>query len=227
MFKDIDKRLALISSMVRQGSLLADVGCDHGILITHLLEENIIKGGVALDINEMPLQKARLRIKSLGMEDKISCRLGDGLKLVGENEADDIVIAGMGGELIFKIISECEWKYNKDKRFIVNPMTKAPFLRIAMAKEGYELLEERAAEVNGKHYSIMKYGFTGEKKEYTELDTFPYTGILPQYLDEDAREYIEGQATMIKKKAEGLSHADQEESARYMSLYEKLTEVLK
>ena len=226
MVKDIDKRLLLIASMVRKGSLLADVGCDHGILITHLMEENIIRGGIALDINAMPLKKAELRIRAMGMEDKICCRLADGLLEVGENEADDIVIAGMGGELIFKIISLCSWKENKDKRFIVNPMTKAPFLRMNMAENGFSLLEEKAAEVNGKHYSVMKYAYTGKKEKYNELDVFTYTGLLPLDLDKDAREYIEGQATMIEKKAAGLSKADDTLSEEYFKLSKKLREVL-
>lgn len=226
MFKDIDKRLLLIASMVRKGSLLADVGCDHGILITHLMEENTIRGGIALDINAMPLRKAELRIKAMGMEDKIACRLADGLLDVKENEADDIVIAGMGGELIFKIISLCPWKENKDKRFIVNPMTKAPFLRMNMAENGFSLLEERASEVNGKHYSVMKYAYTGKKEKYTELDVFTYTGLLPLDLDKDAREYIEGQVTMIEKKASGLSHADPALAKKYFELSEKIKEVL-
>ena len=40
------------------------------------------------------------------LSDRITLRLSDGLKNVSENEADDIIIAGMGGELIMKILTD-------------------------------------------------------------------------------------------------------------------------
>ncbi len=223
----MDKRLALLASMVRKGSLVADVGCDHGILITELMKENIIRGGTALDINPLPLKKARMRIKAMGMEKDISCLLSDGLLQVEENRADDIVIAGMGGELIFKIISDCLWKHNKDKRFILNPMTKAAFLRISMAENGFSLLEERAAQVNRKHYSVMKYAYTGKKEKYSQMDVFAHIGLLADNLDEDARGYIEGQAAMAEKKAQGLYNVNTKEAQEHFALAEALREVLR
>ena len=158
---ETDERLQTVCSMVRKGVKLADVGCDHGILITHLLEEGIITGGVALDINKLPLNKAIMRIESMGMSQKIKCVLTDGLTGIKKEEADDIVIAGMGGELIFKIISQCPWKNEEGKRFVVQPMTKAPFLRIAMLNEGFSLVCEKACAANGKHYSVMAFEFKG------------------------------------------------------------------
>lgn len=125
----LDPRLRSIASLVRSGSRLADIGCDHGYLICALMRDGRIDGGIACDINEKPLDKARGEIERQGLTDKIACRLGDGLFPLDQDEVDDIVIAGMGGEMIASILERCPWESLTNKQFLLQPMTKAPFLR--------------------------------------------------------------------------------------------------
>ena len=131
----LDPRLRVAASFVRKGARLADVGCDHGYLITQLYADGVITGGVACDVNEMPLETAKKLVSQLGYDDKIQCRLGDGLSCVNADEADDIVIAGMGGTLIFEILTAFDWTRDAQKRFILQPMTKISFLRGALLAE--------------------------------------------------------------------------------------------
>lgn len=58
----------------------------------------------------------------------ISARLSNGLENIAENEADDFVIAGMGGELIAAILDSCAYAKNSEKHFILQPMTKSEVL---------------------------------------------------------------------------------------------------
>ncbi|MBP1577113.1 MAG: SAM-dependent methyltransferase, partial [Oscillospiraceae bacterium] len=80
----LDMRLKTIAEMVRKGVRIADIGCDHGYLICALTRDGMINGGIACDINEMPLENARWEIERQGLQDKIECRLGDGLSPVLE-----------------------------------------------------------------------------------------------------------------------------------------------
>ena len=110
----LDSRLSLCASFVRQDSKLADIGTDHAYLPVWLCQNGVCKSAVAADINPEPLSRGQLTIAQAGLEDKVKTRLSDGLKSISADEADDIVIAGMGGELIAKIILDCEYSRDKD-----------------------------------------------------------------------------------------------------------------
>lgn len=89
--------------------------------------------------------------------------------------ADDVIICGMGGELIAEIISGCRFT-STDTRFILQPMTKADTLRKWLYSSGFEILEERAAYDAGKTYTVMLVRFCGEKREIDEV--FAFTGKI-------------------------------------------------
>ena len=140
----LDKRLLLCASFVRENCTLADIGTDHAYLPIWLVKNGIINSALACDINEGPLNSGKADVDRFELSDKITLRLSDGLKNVNENEADDIVIAGMGGELITKILSECEWAKTKGKHFILQPMTKCEVLISWLCENGFEIIEQKA-----------------------------------------------------------------------------------
>ena len=55
----LDARLGTIAAMTPRCRTVADIGCDHGLLITALLESGRCDYGIAADINARPLEKAR------------------------------------------------------------------------------------------------------------------------------------------------------------------------
>ena len=81
---ELDERLKTIASLVRQGSRVADIGCDHGYLICSLAESGHIPGGVACDLRTGPLSHAKNEVEKRNLSDRIECRLGDGRSLVSE-----------------------------------------------------------------------------------------------------------------------------------------------
>ena len=102
-------RLALCAALVRQGSSLCDVGTDHAYLPIWLLKTGKISRALACDINPGPLEAARRDGEKYGVGEELSFRLSDGLRAVSPQEAEDTVIAGMGGELILRIVLETPW----------------------------------------------------------------------------------------------------------------------
>ena len=119
----LDNRLKLCADFVRSGAKLADIGTDHAYLPVWLCRIGRCPFAVAADINPEPLKRGQSTIIESGMSDRIETRLSDGLKEIKCDEADDIVIAGMGGELIAKILSECSFATDNSKHFILQPMT--------------------------------------------------------------------------------------------------------
>lgn len=163
-------RLYAAAQYVPKGSVLADIGTDHAYIPAYLIEQGIIKNAFACDINEGPLKNAQSTIKEENLSG-VSFVLSDGLKELKNEMFDCILIAGMGGEMIAKIIKDAEWCKNSKYHFIFQPMTKQSFLRQFLYSEGFEICEESLASEKDKIYNIMKVSFCGEKKELSEAET--------------------------------------------------------
>lgn len=162
----LDARLMLIASFVRPGSKVADVGCDHGHLMAHLLTEGICPAGIACDVREGPLSRAQALARSLKLAN-MDCRLGNGLQVIRPGEVQDIVIAGMGGELIAEIMKQ--WPSGRDAslRFILQPMTRPERLRDYLYRNGFAILREQAVESKDHCYPVMVTAYTGQTVEPT------------------------------------------------------------
>lgn len=165
----LDDRLAAIASLVRLDKRICDIGTDHALLPCFLYEQGA-RSIIASDVNENPLEAAKENIAKYGYSD-IQLIQSDGLKNIPP--CDDVIIAGMGGELISEIISGCTF-ITPDTRFILQPMTKAEILRRYLYSAGFEIMLENGAFSAGKAYTVMLVRFTGEKRDID--DSFAYFG---------------------------------------------------
>jgi len=100
-----DGRLMSAAPFVR-GGVIADIGTDHAYLPVWLLLTGRVQGAVATDIREGPLRTAARTVERYGLSGKISLILADGLAGIEKYHPDDIIIFGMGGELIASIIEK-------------------------------------------------------------------------------------------------------------------------
>ena len=196
----LDSRLSLCASFVRDGVKIADIGTDHAYLPIWLLLNGKIESALACDINEGPLNSGKADVLRYDLSDKITLRLSDGLENVEECEADDIIIAGMGGELISRILSDCSWAKNKEKRFILQPMTKCEVLIKWLYESGFEIIEQKACECDKKHYTVMVAKYSGNCT--TPSRSFLYLGKLDTE-DENSKAYLSHIVSHLEKRAIG------------------------
>ena len=89
------------------------------------VDENNEVAGIDADIAAAIAEK-------LGMELEITDMAFDSLIPALQSDTIDIVLAGMGGELIIRLIGEAPWLKAGDKRLILQPMTSAEELRRAL-----------------------------------------------------------------------------------------------
>lgn len=171
----ITPRLETIIKHVN-GKIIADIGTDHAYIPIYLIENNMAERVIASDIKEGPAGIAKDNIKSHGLADKIEIRLGSGLSVLDEGEADTIIIAGMGGILISEII-DADIDIAKKSKLILQPMNAQYELRKYLLSHGFKIMNEDMAVEGFKVYNIMNVE-SGQQKPF-ETD-FEYQ--IPKYL---------------------------------------------
>ena len=197
----LDNRLKLCADFVRKGAKLADIGTDHAYLPVWLCRIGRCPCAIAADINPEPLKRGQSTIIESGMSGRIETRLSDGLKEIKSDEADDIVIAGMGGELIAKILSECSFAADSSKHFILQPMTKSEVLIAWLCENGFKILKQDCCVASGKCYTVILAEYSGEKHIADEL--YCYLGELSAKSNETHLRFIEGHLNRLSKQAVG------------------------
>ena len=151
---NLSKRLQLVASFVPDNTNVIDVGCDHALLSIYLV--NTLKNVkvTASDINPNPLKIAKENIKKYHLEKKIKVVLQDGIENI-DSSVDTIVISGMGGILISKILSNKE-KLKNIKNIIVSPNNDFPLVRKTLVKLGYKIDKEQLVIDNQKTYLVLR-----------------------------------------------------------------------
>ncbi len=165
-------RLSAVAGMVTKGNRLVDVGCDHGYLPVYLYQEQMIPGAIAMDVRTGPLSRAQEHIAQYGLEGYIQTRLSDGLAMLQEGEGDTLVIAGMGGPLMERILTDGEKVRESFSEMILQPQSDIPHFRRFIRQIGWKIVEEEMILEDGKFYPMMKV-VHGEKENISPET--PYT----------------------------------------------------
>ena len=152
----ISKRLLCCASMVQSGSRVADIGTDHGYLGIYLLQSGAARHVIACDLRKDPLENARRNAKLFGVDGEMEFRLSDGLEKILPDEVDTVVMAGMGGDLIQKILSQCPWRKREGLQFILQPQSAGNVLRRWLCEDGFEIQREEPVQDGHFLYTVME-----------------------------------------------------------------------
>lgn len=163
----LSNRMQALTDMVTPGTVITDVGCDHGFVSVYLVQKGISPRVIAMDVRSGPLEHAREHIREYGLEDSIETRLSDGLHSLKTGEAAGMICAGMGGPLMEKILTEGRQQAHDFAELILQPQSEIPHFRAFLREEGYLLLDENIIYEEGKYYFMMKVRWLGEMSEET------------------------------------------------------------
>lgn len=153
---DLSVRLSEIASMVTPGGVVADVGTDHGYLSIYLAQTGRAAHVIAMDVAKGPLSTAVSNIRKAGLCEKIETRLSDGLEKLKYNEADTVVMAGMGGNLMIRLLSAGRKVLEGVKELILSPQSEIELVRIFLMENSYIIEEEKMLTEDSKTYVIMR-----------------------------------------------------------------------
>ncbi len=200
----LDSRIEAAMCLVRPGAVVADIGTDHGYLPIALLMEGKIPFAAASDLRPGPLNRAVTNAKKYGVEDSIQFFCTDGLEGIplAELHVTDIVICGMGGELISRILSESAYIRNSSIQLILQPMSAVEELRAYLAASGFAVCEERIACSKDKLYQCIVARYDGAHHFYTPAELLLgkqillrgtadvlFAPLLQKYIQKIQREY--------------------------------------
>lgn len=161
-----------VANMVSPKGVVCDVGCDHGFVSIYLMQRQIATKVLAMDVVEGPLQRAIEHIEEYQMQDVIETRLSDGLeKVTQKDNVSSVVIAGMGGILIAKIMQDALERGLIIREFILQPQSGWDKLRSFLRQESYRIEQEDMILEDGKFYPVIRVvyeGFSENKQEFTK-----------------------------------------------------------
>ena len=153
---DLSPRLQLLADWVPEGARVADVGTDHAFLPVWLVIHGKVDSAIASDLREGPLARGAETAREYGVADRVEMRLCNGLNGIAPEEADVVVIAGMGGENIAQILAAAPWTADGAHRLLLQPMSKMELLREFLANNGYEIVREQLVMDRGTVYPVME-----------------------------------------------------------------------
>ena len=141
-------RIDIICSHLPEADVFADIGCDHGYCTQYMLKNRRCRLAYISDISAGSLQKARTLLAREVEEGRCIPVVADGLD--GVKECDLVLIAGMGGEEIVRIL---ERGYLPEK-FVLQPMKNSEKVRRFLTGRGCSITLDYTFE-DGKFYDLI------------------------------------------------------------------------
>lgn len=224
----IKGRLALIASKVPKCNCVCDVGTDHAYIPIYLIKNDICCRAIASDLTAGPIETAKRNIDLFGLNSNIETRIGYGLSTLRKNEADVIVIAGMGGMLIAEILEKDIDKARTASTLVIQPMSAVEITRKWLYDNGFDIFDEELVKEGRKIYNVIVAKWTGRKRKIDEV--YYYIGeMLEKKRDPLLKEYITRRLNTLRNILEEIERKSEyggEKYIEYKNLYNDLNGIL-
>ncbi|WP_287884142.1 tRNA (adenine(22)-N(1))-methyltransferase [Agathobacter sp.] len=152
----LSKRMEAVAAMVTPGYKICDVGTDHAYIPIYLVQSGANPSALAMDLREGPLSRADEHIRDYHLEDRIATRLSDGIEALQDGEADSLIIAGMGGEVVLHILKAFPEKCRHFKEMILQPQSDVDKVRRYLRENDFKIVDEDMILEDGKYYPMFK-----------------------------------------------------------------------
>lgn len=219
----LQPRLKRLAELVPDGARLADIGTDHGYIPVYLLQTGRIASAIAADIGAEPLQHARRTAAEYALTERMDFRLCDGLTGIAPEEADCVLIAGMGGETIISILENADWLKAGKHRLLLQPQSRQELLRVWLAEHGFCIRREHLVLDKGTIYNILVVD-GGVSHPLDEVERVGGIGLMDDPLYGD---YLDWQMKKLQQTVNGLHHSKDEAAPAKAAELERLIQMLR
>ena len=157
----ISNRLLKCAELIPACDTVADVGTDHGYLGIWLLQKGRCRRVIASDLRANPLDSARKNAALYAVDDRMTFLQSDGLREFNPGSFQTLVLAGMGGDLISRILEEASWLEGDAYRLILQPQSAANDLRRFLGERLWSI--DREVLVRDGHFLYSVLSVSPEK----------------------------------------------------------------
>ena len=187
----ISDRLGQIASLITKNGSVADIGTDHGYLPIYLVKTGKAQKVIACDLRNKPLEKAVKNASDANVSDRIDFRLSDGLEALEAGEAETLVICGMGGFAIQKILKKGLdlGKILKGTDCVLSPHTDRESLSLFLYENGFKIDKEILLHEKAAYYILWKCTFDGVRREGSPAD-HAYGSLLLERKEPELKSYL-------------------------------------
>lgn len=151
----LSPRLREAAAFVSPGSVAVDVGADHAYLPIWLLQNGVCPHVYATENRPAPFHHAAMNARRFGVSDKLTLYQCDGLTQCPPAAVNTVMLCGMGGETILRILQNSPWALTKS--LILQPQSKREVLLHWLEAQGVRLVDATLAQDRGHFYEVWLY----------------------------------------------------------------------
>ncbi len=203
----LSERMQKAADLVTAGYRVADVGCDHGYIAIWLAGSKKCPICIAMDVGEKPLAAARKNVALYGVADAVLLRRSDGLAALKAGEADCVLIAGMGGTLMARILTEGRAVLETVEELVLEPQSDAAKVRRTVQEVGFRILEEDLVTECGKYYPLIRAVRREQPGVLSETE-LRYGPCLLRTQNARLKEFLKKEKDRLSAIAENLSRTE-------------------
>ncbi len=167
---ELSPRMKAVADMVAYEGVVADIGCDHAFVSIYLATVRQVNKVIASDVRTGPVDIARANVAAYGLANVIDVRMGDGLEKLAGEAVDTIVIAGMGGMLMTRILEDGANVVAGAKQLVLQPQSDLYAVRKYLHEKGHAIVAEEMLVDAGKYYTVMDVGVGEGSGALSELE---------------------------------------------------------
>ena len=161
---EFSSRIQTIGDFINGGEKIADIGADHGLLELYLLAKHDDIEILAIENKIGPYKILDLNLRGVN---KVNISLSDGLEAVDKN-IDTVIIAGMGGINIKKILNAHPEKVKNLKKIIIDAHRDTQIARETIVNYGFKIAKEKIVYDKKKFYIVMEFIKVNKAEKYSD-----------------------------------------------------------
>ncbi|MDB4990707.1 MAG: putative methyltransferase [Myxococcaceae bacterium] len=157
MLVSLSARLEALLALVEPCTVLADVGTDHGLIPVAAVQRGVAERAIAADLRALPLEVARRNVAMAGEQDRVLVVQGDGLLPLHELAIDAVVMAGVSGELMVRVLDAAPRVLSRLSQLVLQPNQDVHVVRAWARAHGFHLRDERMVEERGYFFPMCAF----------------------------------------------------------------------
>ena len=149
----IPTRIKTIGDFIESGDVLVDVGADHGLLELYLIAKYPDIKVTAVENKIGPYQILEENLKAYK---NVKLSFSDGIECVSR-QTNTVVIAGMGGLNIVKILSRYPEKTIRLQKIVIDAHRDIEIARRTIVSFGFKIKQEKIVFEQDKFYVVSEF----------------------------------------------------------------------